>query len=52
MECASCGEKVKGDPVWKVNHPYCSDECAKMGPFEEEEGDWEEEEEEVEEEDK
>ena len=45
MKCASCGEKIKGDPVWKDDEPYCSEECADMGPFEEEEEDEEEEEE-------
>ncbi len=46
MKCASCQEKIKGDPVWRDDEPYCSDECADMGPIEEEERDWEEEEEE------
>jgi hypothetical protein len=45
MQCASCGEKIKGKPVWKDDKPYCSDECADMGPIEGEEEDLEEEEE-------
>jgi hypothetical protein len=41
MKCASCGEKIKGEPVWRDNEPYCCEECADIGPF-----DYEEEEEE------
>jgi len=43
MNCASCGEKIKGDPVWRDEKPYCSEECADIGPFDEEEGEEEEE---------
>jgi hypothetical protein len=46
MKCASCGEKIKGKPEWRDDKPYCSDECADMGPTEEEEKEWKEEEEE------
>jgi endogenous inhibitor of DNA gyrase (YacG/DUF329 family) len=37
MKCASCGEIIKGDPVWRDEKPYCSEECADIGPFDEEE---------------
>jgi len=37
LKCASCGEEIKGDPVWKDEKPYCSEECADIGPFDEEE---------------
>ena len=46
MKCASCGDKIKGDPVWMDDEAYCSEECADMGPVEEEEPEEEEEEEE------
>jgi hypothetical protein len=46
MMCASCGDKIKGDPVWMDDEVYCSEECADMGPVEEEEPEEEEEEEE------
>jgi hypothetical protein len=46
MKCASCGEKILGDPVWLNDKPYCCEECADVGPFEEEEEEeeWEKEE--------
>jgi predicted nucleic acid-binding Zn ribbon protein len=47
MNCASCGDKIKGEPIWKDDEAYCSEECADMGPLDE---DLEEEEEEEEEE--
>ncbi len=37
MKCASCGDTIKGDPLWVDDLPYCCEECADMGPFEEEE---------------
>jgi hypothetical protein len=46
MKCASCGDKIKGDPVWMDDEAYCSEECADMGPVEEEEPEEEEKEEE------
>lgn len=45
VKCAWCGETINSDPVWRDEELYCSDECADMGPFEEEEEKWEEEEE-------
>jgi hypothetical protein len=45
MKCASCGDVIKGDPLWVDDLPYCCEECADMGPFEE---DQEEEDEEAE----
>ena len=47
MRCASCGEEITGDPVWRDHDPYCCEECADVGPFDE---DMEECEEELEEE--
>jgi hypothetical protein len=32
MKCTCCGEKIKGEPVWIDNDPYCCDECADMEP--------------------
>ncbi|MGB8657303.1 MAG: hypothetical protein WCE90_05905 [Candidatus Zixiibacteriota bacterium] len=49
MHCASCGDKIKGEPIWKDDEPYCSEECANMGPLDEDEELEEEEEEEEEE---
>jgi hypothetical protein len=55
MRCASCGEKIKGDPIWKEDVAYCSEECAEMGLLEndyedeEEDEEYDEEEEEKEE---
>jgi len=48
MKCASCGVRIKSGAVWRDEQPYCSDECADMGPIEgeEKEEEWEEEEEE------
>jgi hypothetical protein len=37
MKCASCGDVIKGEPMWVDDLPYCCEECADMGPFEEEE---------------
>jgi hypothetical protein len=52
MKCASCGNLIKGDPLWVDDLPYCCEECADMGPFEEDEpGEEEEEEEEMQTED-
>lgn len=31
MRCVSCGEKIEGDPVWKGDEAYCSQECAEIG---------------------
>jgi hypothetical protein len=44
MNCASCGDKIKGEPIWLDDEPYCSQECADLGPVEEDE-EYEEEEE-------
>jgi len=44
MNCASCGDKIKGEPIWLEDEPYCSQECADLGPVEEDE-EYEEEEE-------
>ncbi len=49
MNCASCGDKIKGEPIWVEDEPYCSEECADMGPLDEDEEFDEEEEEEEEE---
>ena len=43
MKCASCGEKIKGKPVWVGDDPYCCDECADVGSVEDEESEEEEE---------
>jgi hypothetical protein len=45
MQCVSCGKKIKGEPVWVDSEPYCSQECADMGPDENEEIEGEEEDE-------
>ncbi len=45
MQCASCGRKIKGEPVWVDGEPYCSQDCADMGPAEKEGIESEEEEE-------
>jgi hypothetical protein len=37
MKCASCGDAIKSDPLWVDDLPYCCEECADMGPFEEDE---------------
>ncbi len=44
MNCASCGEEIKGGTVWRDDQPYCCKGCADKGPIEEEEEEWEEEE--------
>lgn len=46
MRCASCGEQILGDPVWVDNMPYCCEQCADVGPLDEdaEEEEWEKEE--------
>lgn len=46
MRCASCGEKIVGDPVWVDDNPYCCEECADIGCLEDEvdEEEWEKEE--------
>ncbi|KPK99669.1 MAG: hypothetical protein AMJ91_06875 [candidate division Zixibacteria bacterium SM23_73_3] len=36
MQCASCGRKIKREPVWVDGEPYCSQDCADMGPAEKE----------------
>jgi ribosome-binding protein aMBF1 (putative translation factor) len=46
MKCACCGDKIKGDPIWVNDDPYCCEECADAGPIEEEEIEVEDEEEE------
>jgi len=46
MRCASCGEKIEEDPVWRNDKAYCCQDCADMGESEEEEEKVEEEEEE------
>lgn len=43
MKCTSCGEKIKGKPVWVDDDPYCSEECA--GTISEEDEEFEKEEE-------
>jgi NAD-dependent SIR2 family protein deacetylase len=45
MKCSSCGENIKGEPVWKDDEPYCSEECAEAGSFDEEDYDEDEDEE-------
>ncbi len=50
MRCAYCGEKIDGEPIWKNNQPYCSEECYELASSEEEESEEMEEEEEGEEE--
>lgn len=45
MRCASCGEKIEDDPVWRNDKAYCCQDCADMGESEEEEEKVEEEEE-------
>lgn len=42
MKCASCGTRIKGDPVWVDDEPYCSEECAGMEPSDDEEIEYEE----------
>jgi hypothetical protein len=42
MKCACCGEKIKGEPVWVGDDPYCCEECADMGAVEDEELEMEE----------
>ncbi len=32
MKCACCGEIIEGDPIWADDMPYCSEECAEIGP--------------------
>jgi hypothetical protein len=46
VKCASCGEVILGTPVWVDDHPYCCEECADVGPLEEEieQEEWEREE--------
>ncbi len=49
MKCASCGDKIKGEPIWIDDDPFCSEECADIGPMDDDD-EFEEEEEEEEEE--
>lgn len=32
MKCASCGDKIEGDPTWVDGEVYCCEECAQTGP--------------------
>lgn len=46
MQCASCGRKIKGEPVWVDGEAYCSQDCADMDSAENEGTESEQEEEE------
>jgi endogenous inhibitor of DNA gyrase (YacG/DUF329 family) len=36
MICVGCGEKIKGEPYWLDNQPFCSKECAEIDSEDEE----------------
>jgi endogenous inhibitor of DNA gyrase (YacG/DUF329 family) len=36
MICVGCGEKIKGEPYWLDNQPFCSRECAEIDSEDEE----------------
>jgi hypothetical protein len=43
MKCASCGEEIMGDLVWRDDDPYCCEECADIGPLDDEQEEFKEE---------